>query len=338
MRRDLPTRPNLDHLKKQAKDLLDAHQRGEPEALARIRAAVPSFAKMTDDELKRAPFALHDAQSAIAREYGMKSWNDLREAVAAKNDPALPNDLMRALFPLALPDAVGEAVREASRRRAEATAAKEAVLAPRLPVIAMRNALIVPRAVAPIHVGRGTTLAAIEAALGHGPPTLGVFAQRAPETEDVDAAALHPVGCEAIVHARIPGVGVGVGAGMVWVVLEGLRWIALESLELAPEGMHVARVAPVPVDPGDAGEVASLAQPLRSRARELAATLPGGAHLAALIDTLDAEPLADLIIANLPVAVAEKTRYAAQPTLAGRLRVASALVAGATTRGHLPSS
>jgi hypothetical protein len=320
MRRDLPTRPNLDHLKKQAKDLLDAQQRGETGALDRIRAVVPSFAKMTDDELKRAPFALHDAQSAIAREYGMKSWNELREAVAAKNEAATSDELMRALLPLAFPDSVGAALRNASARRADATAAKESQVTPSLPVVAMRNALVVPRAVAPIHVARGTTLAAIDAALALIPPTLAVFAQRAAETEEVDAASLHPIGCEAIVHARIPD------EGRDWVVIEGLRWIALESIERTPEGMHVARVAVVPVDPGDATEVAGLAAPLRARARELACALPGGAQLATLIDSLEAEPLADLVVANLPVPVAEKTRYATQPTLAGRLRVASALV------------
>jgi hypothetical protein len=66
--RQLPSKPNLEHLKSQAKDLLDAHRRGEPEAFSRIRAAVPAFAHMSDEALARAPFALHDAQSAIARE------------------------------------------------------------------------------------------------------------------------------------------------------------------------------------------------------------------------------------------------------------------------------
>jgi hypothetical protein len=41
---ELPPKPILEHLKSQAKDLLDAHRRGEPEAFARIRAAVPAFA------------------------------------------------------------------------------------------------------------------------------------------------------------------------------------------------------------------------------------------------------------------------------------------------------
>src|SRR5881398_3711538 len=51
--KQLPPRPNLDQLKRQAKELLQAG---------------------------RAP-ALHDAQTLIAREYGFASWNKLREHV-----------------------------------------------------------------------------------------------------------------------------------------------------------------------------------------------------------------------------------------------------------------
>src|SRR5690242_10140079 len=67
----LPDRPNLEHLKKQAKSLLSAARAKEPEALQRFRI-LPAPA--TD-------LALHDAQSVIAREYGFKSWNELREHV-----------------------------------------------------------------------------------------------------------------------------------------------------------------------------------------------------------------------------------------------------------------
>jgi hypothetical protein len=89
--RQLPVRPHLDHLKAQAKDLLDAHRRGEPEAFERIRASVPAFAGMSDDALARAAFALHDAQSAIAREYGCVSWAELRDKVAALSAPPPPS-------------------------------------------------------------------------------------------------------------------------------------------------------------------------------------------------------------------------------------------------------
>jgi ankyrin repeat protein len=78
--RQLPELPNLDHLKRQAKDLLRDARAHDPAALARFRA-LPAFAHASDAELARAALGLHDAQSAIAREYGLDSWNALREHV-----------------------------------------------------------------------------------------------------------------------------------------------------------------------------------------------------------------------------------------------------------------
>jgi len=321
MRRDLPPRPNLEHLKKQAKDLLDAHHRGEAEALARIRAAVPSFAKMSDEALARAPFALHDAQSAIAREYGLKSWNELREAVAAKAaEGPLPEELLRTLMGQALPEDVKTALQDAWARRAEAVAGSEGPDA--LPLVAMRNAVLMPRALTPIHVGRASSAAAVLAALSRTPPTLAVFAQRAADTEDVSAASLHPVGCECFVYARIPA-----DEGRTWVILEGVRWIALASLESAPAGYLIARVTNVPIEAGDAGEVAALAASLRARARTVASTLPHAERAIAALDALqDPGALADLVMVNLPATVAEKARYAAEPSLVARLRTVDALL------------
>jgi ankyrin repeat protein len=78
--RPLPDSPDLDQLRKQAKDLLRAARAGDATASSRFRA-LPSFANASDDELARAPLALHDAQSVIAREHGFLSWNALRERV-----------------------------------------------------------------------------------------------------------------------------------------------------------------------------------------------------------------------------------------------------------------
>ena len=328
MRRELPTRPSLDHLKKQAKDLLDAHQRADAEALARIRAAVPSFAGMGDAELARAPFALHDAQSAIAREYGAKSWSELREEVASRlAGQPLPEELMRALLNLPFPEAVGMALRDAWARRPEGVAAAKLPLPDTLPLVAMRDALLTPGALAPICVGRASSKAAIDEALARKPATLAIFTQHAPETEDVDAASLYPIGIEAIVYARIPD------GERAWVVLEGVRWIALESIEAASSRHPIARVKAVHLVPGDAAEVSALAAALREQARPLAVALPGGSRIVAMLDDLEAGPLADLVIANLPVAVAEKARYAAEPKLTERLRIARTLTEALAASG-----
>lgn len=328
MSRELPPRANLDHLKKQAKDLLDAHGRAEPEALARIRDAVPAFRGKSDEEIASAPFALHDAQSSIAREYGHKSWNDLRAAVAAQSAGAgegPSEELLRALMPLPFPAEVGAVLRDvAGRIRADASApaASKTPLPESLPVVAMRNALFVPGAVGPIQVGRASTRAAVDAALARNPRTLAIFAQRAAEQEEVDAAALHPVGCEALVHARIPD-----GADRAWIVVEGIRWVALESLStVAPSGYLVARVSPVAREEGDPAEVAALAEPVRARMRDLAGSFPDAARLLALVDRAAPDHLANVAIANYPAPVDVKARFAAEPRLVERLRMVAELL------------
>jgi ankyrin repeat protein len=77
--RELPDRPNLEQLKKQAKSLLRDARENDAAALARF-AALPAFAAGADPR----DLALHDAQSAIAREHGFPSWNALREEVEAR--------------------------------------------------------------------------------------------------------------------------------------------------------------------------------------------------------------------------------------------------------------
>src|SRR5215469_18235513 len=71
----LPERANLEQLKKQAKSLLHAARNQDPAALKRFKAVLVGR-PLTSDTI-----ALHDAQFVIAREYGFKSWNDLREHV-----------------------------------------------------------------------------------------------------------------------------------------------------------------------------------------------------------------------------------------------------------------
>jgi ankyrin repeat protein len=76
--RSLPTRtlrehPDLDQLKRQAKELLAAFRAGQPE----ITAEVTTHYRAADS----ATFALHDAQVVIARAYGFESWPKLKAYV-----------------------------------------------------------------------------------------------------------------------------------------------------------------------------------------------------------------------------------------------------------------
>ena len=81
---ELPGRPNIDQLRRQARELLRAAADGEPAALARVRA----FSERV---------SLSAAQLAVAREYGFASW------------PALHAEVERRLAEL--PSGEGEAGR-----------------------------------------------------------------------------------------------------------------------------------------------------------------------------------------------------------------------------------
>jgi len=75
----LPAQANLDHLKKQAKDLLRLYRTGNTEAIARFTHSLPAIARHQG----ALDLRLHDAQSCVAREYGFASWADLSAFVDA---------------------------------------------------------------------------------------------------------------------------------------------------------------------------------------------------------------------------------------------------------------
>jgi hypothetical protein len=87
MQKPLPDRPNLEQFKKQAKELVKQHRARDIVAFALIREFLPSLAKKSDDEITLYPFALHDAQSVIAREYGFASWGQLRDHLETSQRP-----------------------------------------------------------------------------------------------------------------------------------------------------------------------------------------------------------------------------------------------------------
>src|SRR5690348_10408581 len=74
----LPERPNLGHLKKQAKELIRLFRDGNPRVIARFRHTLPAAADRSDQEIAALDLRLRDAQSSVARSYGFASWADLR--------------------------------------------------------------------------------------------------------------------------------------------------------------------------------------------------------------------------------------------------------------------
>jgi hypothetical protein len=80
----LPERPNLDHLRKQAKELLRQYRAHDPNALVCFREHLPGAKGKSDPELSAMAFGLRDAQSCIARRYGFPSWHELKHYVQSK--------------------------------------------------------------------------------------------------------------------------------------------------------------------------------------------------------------------------------------------------------------
>lgn len=75
----LPDRPDLDQLRRQARELLRAAADGEPHAVDRLRVVSPRV-------------TLSAAQLALAREYGFQSWTALKAEVARRRAPATSAD------------------------------------------------------------------------------------------------------------------------------------------------------------------------------------------------------------------------------------------------------
>lgn len=69
---------HLDHLKKQAKQIVRWHRAGYYPVAQRIRAGLPRFHELDDVSILSARFVLRDAHELIARELGFESWQALR--------------------------------------------------------------------------------------------------------------------------------------------------------------------------------------------------------------------------------------------------------------------
>jgi len=77
----LPSRPDIDHLKHQAKDLLADFRARKLDAFQRIREFHPRFHASSDVEVGAATVTLSDAHLAIAREYGFNTWPRLKKHI-----------------------------------------------------------------------------------------------------------------------------------------------------------------------------------------------------------------------------------------------------------------
>jgi uncharacterized protein (TIGR03067 family) len=81
MSKSLPARPNLEHLRTQAKHLLSRLRASDDEAARTFIDHLPAARRMTPVQVRAAGFRLADAQSAVARQSGFAAWSALARHV-----------------------------------------------------------------------------------------------------------------------------------------------------------------------------------------------------------------------------------------------------------------
>jgi ankyrin repeat protein len=84
----LPVSPDLAHLKKEAKHLLRDARAGALAAVQRFAVGLPATRGLDAADLAQRALRLHDAQSVLAREYGFRSWTELKRYVVWKRGTA----------------------------------------------------------------------------------------------------------------------------------------------------------------------------------------------------------------------------------------------------------
>jgi putative phosphoribosyl transferase len=85
--KSIPARPNLEQYRKQAKELVKARARRQPEALERIRRHHPRLRELSEPELWAAAFTLSDAQLVLAREHACRTWSEFVRHLSSVQPP-----------------------------------------------------------------------------------------------------------------------------------------------------------------------------------------------------------------------------------------------------------
>jgi len=91
--------PNFENFKKQAKQYVRWHRERYYPVAARIRAALPRFRHLSDEQVLNANFKLADAQELVARERGFEGWHALKSGACAmtqKDSQAVPRPVLNS--------------------------------------------------------------------------------------------------------------------------------------------------------------------------------------------------------------------------------------------------
>jgi ATP-dependent Lon protease len=137
-----------------------------------------------------------------------------------------------------------------------------------LPVLTLKNSLLLPFIHTPISVGRPASVAAVEAAMASEDKMLVVVAQRDAAIDQPQPADLYAIGCKAVIKR------VARGEGGLQLLLQGVERVRMESFpQVAPYLRAEVVTVPLPADRGT--EVDALRRELlgmAARMQELAKT------------------------------------------------------------------
>jgi ATP-dependent Lon protease len=184
-----------------------------------------------------------------------------------------------------------------------------------LPVLPLRNTVLLPGMIARVQVSRPLAVAAIERHLSTGQPLL-VVAQVDPLEEDLAVAELTSV---ATLSTALKSVRLG--DGTIRVLLEGAERRSIQQLHDGPEGGLVAQGRHLPDRVQDPEQARLLARKLRDTVRTLFEGREGDPPALARVADLDVPPgrLADHAAANLTVPHADRLHYLVDPIVDQRL-------------------
>ncbi len=92
--------PNLENLRKQAKQYLRWHRERYYPVAAEIRAALPRFRDLSDVQILEACFKLADAQELVARQRGFAGWQAMlagADAMTDEHKQATPRPILNSI-------------------------------------------------------------------------------------------------------------------------------------------------------------------------------------------------------------------------------------------------
>ncbi|MFO7767596.1 MAG: endopeptidase La [bacterium] len=201
----------------------------------------------------------------------------------------------------------------------------------RLPLVPLRDVVVFPHMVYPLLVGRPSSLESVEQArrmAGEEETALILLAaQSSSEVELPEPDDVYDVG----VAARILQV-VRLPSGMLKVVVEGMRRVALRDFDLSREGFHAAAPELMPEMQEDSPRTEALARSVTSHFAEYVDVhrqIPEEV-VTAVNGAREPGRIADLVAGHLGSDIADRQRILTQPDVGLRLQAVLELLAAET--------